>query len=137
MKLPEVAVCCLSAAEWEQGCRIPKQATAPGEAPFEVFSDRGSTPLASTIKDPTFVYHDKSGVLPYFRAKQAENKQNTGKSGPRSGHHDCTEALFSFPAPETGQKSWCTFVRSLLCKDLRVMTRRGDLNHDAVLFCKF
>ena len=83
----------------------------------------GSSPLCSTNKDPTFVYHDKSGVLPYFRAKQAENKQNTGKSGSRSGQDDCAEAFFSFPAAENARKCWCTFVRSLLCKDLRVMTR--------------
>ena len=68
MKLPEVAVCCLSAAEWEQGRRIPKQATAPGEAPFEVFSDRGSTPLASTTQKPLKIKKslDFQGFLLFF-----------------------------------------------------------------------
>ena len=32
----------------KQGCGIPKQASAPGEVPFEAFSDRSSTLLAST-----------------------------------------------------------------------------------------
>ena len=74
------------------------------------------TPLLSTkIKVGFFL------VLEHF-------KQNTGKPRLRSGQDDCIETLFSFPAPETGQKCWCTFVRSLLCKVLRALTRRRDLN---------
>ena len=97
----------------------------------------GSNLLTFTIKDPTFVYHDKSGVFPRFGAFLAKNKQNTGKSGPRSGQDDCAEALFSFPAAENARKSRCTFVRSLLCKVLRALTGRRDSNHDAVLFRQF
>ena len=82
--------------------------------------------ITNVIKEAN--YHDKSGVFPRFGAFLAKSKQNTGKLGPRSGHHDCAEVLFSLPAPGNRQKCWCTFLRSLLCKVLRALTRRRDLN---------
>ncbi len=44
MKLPDLAACPWAADEGKNKTRA-----APGEVPFEMISDRGSIPLASTI----------------------------------------------------------------------------------------
>ena len=49
----------------------------------------------------------------------------------RLRQHDCTEAHFSLPGLKKARKCPCTFVRSLLCKVLRALTRRWDLNYEA------
>ena len=42
---------------------------------------RGSNPRWSTIKDCTFVYHDKSAVFSCFRTKSTQNGKKQAKRG--------------------------------------------------------
>jgi len=53
-----------------------------------------------------------------FGAFYSKNRIKSGKTGFEMAITAVPEPVFSFPAPKTARKCWCTFYVSLLCKVL-------------------
>ena len=70
----------------------------------------GSSPHARTIKDCTFVYHDKSAVFSHFRAKQAQKEKNQAKQGFGVARPAVSEPFFYFRQRKKPENAGVSFV---------------------------
>ena len=89
--------------------------------PFRVV---GSSPTWGVIKETSLVYQGKRGFFLHFGQKSGKYRQN------RAFRRwiNCPEACFFISDSKNGQKCWCTFCVSLLCKEIQKGTGWVDLN---------
>ena len=80
----------------------------------------GSNPSSATIKDCTFVYHDKSAVFSHFRAKQVKNAVNKAKMGFGAVNETAPKPIFYFRSRKIAKKSAVLFVSFSSVKTYRL-----------------
>ena len=80
----------------------------------------GSNPSSATIKDCTFVYHDKSAVFSHFRTKQVKNAVNQAKMGFGAVNETAPKPIFYFRSRKMAKKSAVLFVSFSSVKTYRL-----------------
>ena len=80
----------------------------------------GSNPSSATIKDCTFVYHDKSAVFSHFRAKQVKNAVKQAKMGFGAVNETAPKPIFYFRSRKMAKKSAVLFVSFSSVKTYRL-----------------
>ena len=85
-----------------------------------------SSPLSifAPYREASFVYHDKRG----FSCVLGKNRADIVEIGLSDGRSAVRKPDFFISGRENGQKCWCTFCASLLCKERQKGTGWVDLN---------
>ena len=91
-----------------------------GERSVRIREVEGSNPFRSTIKDCTFVYHDKSAVFSHFRTKQVKNAVNQAKMGFGAVNETAPKPIFYFRSRKIAKKSAVLFVSLSSVKTYRL-----------------
>ena len=82
--------------------------------------EKGSNLVGHTIKDCTFVYHDKSAVFSHFRTKQVKNAVNQAKMGFGAVNETAPKPIFCFRSRKIAKKSAVLFVSFSSVKTYRL-----------------